>query len=442
MQDAVAEIQALFTEALMDAGENYRGAEGQKNTTLEGGEARMQIRQIGGTGRFYVQADRQVLTGTDPDLWGKQIDELIKVARFTKYRSDVNQKHENDIGEDGFNYFRSFFRDFDGKYYEVTFSAGLNEQEETAYSIGNIRQRSFPAGTGSSSRTEALKGGKKASGDIIYTSAAKSQAEKTAIALAYEKALKKNASPDEADAIDAPLDAGQEVLFSLRRDSEFSDNAIRRNQQTGNVPDGTMQKAKGMRERVAARMRQLQYDKRVALPEDIEGNTYIANSSYDGTKENTTVCPRSLASEAFVDAVSEYMGRPLTVDEQIYIYQDLQGRTLTPECLYCYVATDRKAYRALLGNYVQQRDAVIQAYKDGDTDTSRSGSLYQTFLDGRKDTQNMWKRFQMWIKTYESGKPMVQASHLANISKLMGDITGEFGTELKDQIKGLPSGLR
>lgn len=245
----------------------------------------------------------------------------------------------------------------------------------------------------------------------------------------------KNESDGGPGTIDSPLDAGQEVKFSLRRDTEFSDNAIARNQQTGKVKPDVMQKAKAMRGRVADRMRQLQYDKRVALPEDVEGNTYIANSSYDGTEENTTVCPRSLAAEAFVDAVGEMLGRPLTVQEQIYISQDLQGRTLTPECLYCYVATDRKAYRAFLGNYVKQRDAVIQAYKDGDTDTSRAGKLYQTFLDGRKDTANMWKRFQMWIKAYESGKPMVQASHLTNINKLMGDISSEFGAELKDQIK-------
>ena len=250
--------------------------------------------------------------------------------------------------------------------------------------------------------------------------------------------------------VDAVLEAGEiyqgngadvsknqagEVLFSLKRDSEFSDNAIARNQQTGKVKPDVMQKAKAMRGRVADRMRQMQYDKRVALPEDVEGNTYIANSSYDGTEENTTVCPRSLAAEAFMDAVGEMLGRPLTVQEQIYISQDLQGRTLTPECLYCYVATDRKAYRAFLGNYVQQRDAVIQAYKDGDTDTSRTGKLYQKFLDGRKDTANMWKRFNMWIDAYKNGKPMVQASHLTNMSKLMGDIQSEFGADLKGQIK-------
>ena len=84
------------------------------------------------------------------------IDELIQVARFNGYKDDLGKKHENDIGEDGFNYFGSYFRDFDGSYYLIPFSAALNEQKETAYSIGKIRKRSFPAGTGSSSKQEAL----------------------------------------------------------------------------------------------------------------------------------------------------------------------------------------------------------------------------------------------------------------------------------------------
>ena len=226
-----------------------------------------------------------------------------------------------------------------------------------------------------------------------------------------------------------------EVQESTKNDGKYMDAAIRMNTGKGFVQAKVMEQAAKVRAKIAETMKRLEMDKRVALPEDVEGNTAIANSSYDVTEENTTICPRSLASEAFVDAVSEMLGRPLTVAEQLHISQDLQGRTLTPECLYCYVATDRKAYRAFLGSYVQQRDAVIKAYKDGNTDTSRDGSLYQQFLDGRKDTSNMWKRFNLWINTYKSGKPMVQASHLANISKLMGDLNAEFGADLKAQIK-------
>lgn len=257
MEDFRKAIMGIYTSALVDAGDNFRENGGNKNTTREGG-VKMQIREIGDSGRFYVQAGRQVITGDDPVLWGKQIeryineqirkeqdiaiptsdghillltarsaykltdrhlssiekkvetllpddkyalkgrvaahiDELIQVARFDGYAPDALGKHENDIGEDGFNYFLAYFRDADGKYYRVPFSSAINEQEETTYSIGTIRQRSFPAGRGSSSNKEALKGGRKASGNIIYSSEAKSQEVKTAIQIAYEKALGKKA---------------------------------------------------------------------------------------------------------------------------------------------------------------------------------------------------------------------------------------------------------
>ena len=231
------------------------------------------------------------------------------------------------------------------------------------------------------------------------------------------------------------LNRAEEVSYSLSKDTEYMDKAITMNASSLRVDTKVLEETKALRERIASRMNDIKDRGLVGLPEDIEGNTYIANSSYDGTEENTTICPRSLASEAFVDAVSEYLGRPLTVEEQIYISQDLQGRSLTPECTYCYVATDRKAYRAFLGEYVAQRDAVLEKVKNNpNADVSRSGELYKEFLNGRKDTNPMYSRFKMWVDAYKNGKPMIDASHLANINKLMGDINSEFGAELKPQI--------
>ena len=226
-----------------------------------------------------------------------------------------------------------------------------------------------------------------------------------------------------------------DIRYSLSEDTNLSDKAISLNESLGFVTNDVMSVAKALREETANRLKAMK-DNGVAIPDDIKGNTAIANSSYDITEENTTICPRSLAAEAFTDAVSEYLGRPLTVEEQIYISQDLQGRSLTPECTYCYVATDRKAYRAFLGEYIAQRDAVLQKLSNNsNADTSRSGEMYKAFLDGRKDTNPMYDRFRMWVNAYKNGTPMIDGSHLANISKLMGDITSEFGEALKPQIK-------
>lgn len=121
------------------------------------------------------------------------IDELVKVARFEKNREDIGNKHENDIGEDGFNYYIAFFMDFDGEYYMISFSSAQNANKETVYSIGKIKKRRFPNRDGSSSKNGALKNGRKSSSPIIYTTEDKSQEVKTAIQLAFEKAFKKQA---------------------------------------------------------------------------------------------------------------------------------------------------------------------------------------------------------------------------------------------------------
>lgn len=165
--------------------------------------ARYSIENDDFTGEQYVKADRQVLTGTDPLVWQKQIeqyinnvirndkdiiiptsdghfliltersayklsdrhiakiaakaeqylsdeqyrlkgeiathiDELVKLARFGKFKEDINHKHENDIGEDGFNYYTAHFMDQAGQYYRIRFSSAINKQNETVYSIGDI----------------------------------------------------------------------------------------------------------------------------------------------------------------------------------------------------------------------------------------------------------------------------------------------------------------
>lgn len=258
----------------------------------------------------------------------------------------------------------------------------------------------------------------------------------------------------------------QEVEYSISYDTKYADSAIALNKKTGNVSDEVMQAQKLMRERVAERLRKM-VEKGVALPKDKEGNTFFSNSSYGGSEENTTICPRSLAPEAFMDAVSEMVGRPLTVEEQIYIGQDLMGRmgsseelrgqSFLAQCVYCYVAADRMAQREYLGEYIKQRDSFLQKVTDdidvsqlrkdhralaawfkdkkqAKPELSQIGELYREFLDGRKPTGATYKRVKMWLDAARNGKPMIDGNHLANIDKLVGDISA-FGDELKPQIQ-------
>lgn len=229
--------------------------------------------------------------------------------------------------------------------------------------------------------------------------------------------LLKNAQANAVEAKaggDVAVDANGEVQFSLREDERLMSNAIAANG-AGNVPANVLNKAKTDRTKVAEFMRDDSRD--LNLPADLMGNTFFSDAAYGGTEENTTVCPRSIGADAFLDAVSDKIGRPLTVAEQVLISQDVIGAAniKDPQCIYCYVAADRAAYREYLGRYIEQRDGVIDALKSGETDMD---ALYQKFLDGRKDTPNMKARFKLWVNTYKSGKRLLSNADLANIGVL------------------------
>lgn len=212
-------------------------------------------------GRVYVKADRKVINGSDPNEWGRQVenyinekirngedvviettdghklnltersayklkdrneatisgkktpmsgadyarksraavhvDEIIQASKLNRYRPDVNQKHANDIGEDGFNYYTAFFQDADGRYYRLMLSSALNNMEETAYNIGAIQERRLPSTRNGSSGKAGARGADGQSPDggyspeqMISQSDAASQG-KSDIQLALERALGK-----------------------------------------------------------------------------------------------------------------------------------------------------------------------------------------------------------------------------------------------------------
>ena len=219
-------------------------------------------------------------------------------------------------------------------------------------------------------------------------------------------------------AADTLMNPTQEAAFSLRDNEKFQENAEKKNEALGLVPVNVMRSAAEARSQIAEIMRDPKLRDALNLPDDFSGKTYFPDGAYNGTEENTTVCPRSMGADELLDAVSELLGRPLTVDECINISQFMAGTELRPECEYCYVATDRKAYREFLGKYIEQRDEVVRRMEGGMSDADN----YKEFLGERKDTKNMRSRFDLWVKTARSGGQMMQASDLANVNKLMHDI--------------------
>lgn len=246
-----------------------------------------------------------------------------------------------------------------------------------------------------------------------------------------------------------------DVKHSLRRNGELQQKAEKVNQKNGFVTEDVMAKAAEVRNAIADIMLDPELQESLGLPPDIEGNTFFADSSYGGSEENTTICPRSMGAEALLDAVSDLIGRPLTVDEQIVVSQEMQNRTANPECVYCYVATDRKAYREFLGEYIKQRDQVLKdasrytdtktytkAQIDSMTDAQKANSLYVQFLNGRKPTKNMASRFKMWMDISASGKQLLQASDLTSISRLEELKAKDFSGITKDMAKQIKDAMR
>lgn len=182
-------------------------------------ETRYQIKTLP-DGRKYVQADRQVIFGNDPESWSQQledyinrkirrgedvqlvaadgdiltltadtagkvssqfrgdgkrlpyeefdrkvsagahIDELAQVSRSQgKGKRDVGGRH-GDFASQGWDYRDAYFRDFDRKYYQVTISAAVNDEGKIVYNIGKMRKRDFPNHTGSSAKGGAQGVGK------------------------------------------------------------------------------------------------------------------------------------------------------------------------------------------------------------------------------------------------------------------------------------------
>ena len=169
------------------------------------------------------------------------------------------------------------------------------------------------------------------------------------------------------------------------------------------------------------------------LPEEILGKTTFKNGSYGRTIENTTICFRTLAYIDFTNEIKERIGRPLTVEESFLASQMLYDIAKEPQCLYCYVSLDRKAYDQFMLEYIKQRDGVLKKYAAlEDKSKANVDALYREFLDGRKATGQMRGRFDKWIRAAEGGERMLTAADLTTEEKRSAIKNG--GGSLADQV--------
>ncbi len=162
------------------------------------------------------------------------------------------------------------------------------------------------------------------------------------------------------------------------------------------------------------------------LPEDKIGKVLTKNGSYDRSVENTTICVRTLAYNEFVDKVQEEIGRPLTQMESFLVSQKLYDIATEPQCLYCYVSLDRKAFNDMLLRYMTERDTVIAKYNNSDKSAESIKKLYEEFLRGRKDTKEMKSRFDKWISAVDNGTQLLSLADIATEER-QSDIKAKGG---------------
>ena len=246
---------------------------------------------------------------------------------------------------------------------------------------------------------------------------------------------------------DGSMDEANEAKFSIQYNKKYMDKADKIN--SNNEKDGrdfvdqsVMDTAREQRNQVEEYMTENR--EALNLPEDIEGNTTVGNASYGLTQELSTVCVRSVIADEFVDAVSEEMGRPLTVEETVFASQDAAQWVKNPQCIYCYVAMDRAAYRQFLLEYIHQRDDVIGRAVSGNSfeyaatgkdakEKNQQNPMYMAFLGGRSDTGPMRNRYNSWLKAVENASELITEADLASDDAMKAAIARN--PELEKQIK-------
>ena len=258
----------------------------------------------------------------------------------------------------------------------------------------------------------------------------------------------------EAKAIDAVYNGNQEAAEelvgdvvesrknSMKLNDDLADRTVEANNKYHNVNPLKLNRALAMRKgKVVIPLKALaQY-----LPEDIEGEIIVGNQSYSKSVEHALVCIRSLVNEWFIDNVSNEIGRPLTIEEQIVASEILAQKVSQRECQYCYVAADRKAFRAAFGNYFNDIKAVqdkalanreqyqneidfIREHWDDFKDkwsktTNRKKFVksanfknlqgFSEMLRGRAMTFNMVERYYRAVSDALEGKTRLEGRHLA-----------------------------
>lgn len=205
-EDVVQRVQKYTGEGRQAQSNGVRQTNGPNSQAVENANGEFAIEMFP-DGRKYVRADRQVISGNDPDVWKRQVYDYINseirnnrdvvvyaadgdeltisedTAGKARFRNDVRladgttrpmtdgefaaklraETHIDELAavsvhgknmvpdaknhpfaKDGFNYRTAYFLDNDGAYYKLTISVGKNGSINTIYNVGKMKETDVP----------------------------------------------------------------------------------------------------------------------------------------------------------------------------------------------------------------------------------------------------------------------------------------------------------
>ena len=149
-------------------------------------------------------------------------------------------------------------------------------------------------------------------------------------------------------------------------------------------------------------MADLMNENSTLLPNEVIGRVLLEDASYGLSVENSTKCPRTLAYDELTSFVSDKIGRPLTTIESFLVSQKLYQIATDPQCLYCYVALDRKSYEEFVGKYIEQRDKALAAYKEAGSPELVENDYTQRFDELRSQLEGIQNRIDENLENTET----------------------------------------
>ena len=196
-----------------------------------------------------------------------------------------------------------------------------------------------------------------------------------------------------------------DIVFSLKNDSVLMDKAESKNNSLGVIDKSIMDEARDAREAIKAILDTIKN----LLPEDIEGNTMYGNRSYSKTLENALVCIRTLAYDDFCRRVTDELKRPLTVQESLLVSQFLPEIATYPQCVYCYVSNDRKAYEEYVLKYTRDILRGISMVNNGSSISDAYESVF-----GESPSKTKESTFKWFAAAAQKGKRIITLNDVRN----------------------------